>query len=131
LHACRSTLEDPPLVPPAQGAQAFGFDGQGSPWAIWNEGTGQYIAAGGEGANRFLGELIAQQEPNGALSNSLDEYAGGGVWTTRWHGVAPTAWFYFALQGGPFLLYNVYLPIILRGLPETRICGIRVANMAF
>jgi hypothetical protein len=117
------------LVLPAQGAQAFGFDGQGGPWAIWNEGTGQYIAAGGEGANRFLGELIAQQEPNGALSSSLDEYAGGGVWTTRWHGVAPTAWLYFALQGGPFLLHKIYLPLILKpGCPTLCICPLAPAD---
>jgi len=102
------------LVLPAQGAQVFGFDGQGGPWAIWNEGAGQYIAVGGEGANRFLRELIAQQEPEGGLSSSPEEYAGGGVWTTRWHGIAPTAWFYFALRGGPFLLNKIYLPLILR-----------------
>jgi hypothetical protein len=87
---------------PAQGDQLFGFDGQGGPWSVWNEGTAQYIAVGGDGARDLLLELLAQQQEDGAMVGSPDEFNGGGVWTTRWHGVAPTAWLYNALCGEPF-----------------------------
>jgi hypothetical protein len=87
---------------PGQGGQIFGFDGQGGPWSVWNEGTAQYIAAGGEGATDLLSELLVQQEVGGAMVGSPDEFNGGGVWTTRWHGVAPTAWLYNALCSEPF-----------------------------
>lgn len=86
----------------AQGEQLFGFDGQGGPWSVWNEGTAQYISAGGDGARDLLYELLAQQQEDGAMVGSPDEFNGGGVWTTRWHGVAPTAWLYNALCGEPF-----------------------------
>lgn len=104
------------LVLPAQGGQIFGFDGQAGPWSVWNEGTGQYSAVGGKGADDFLLELLAQQEPDGGLASSSDDFAGAGVWTTRWHGIAPTAWLYFALTGEPFHAANYYLwlPVILR-----------------
>jgi hypothetical protein len=101
---------------PAQGGQLFGFDGQGGPWSVWNEGTGQYIAVGGDGADDLLLELLAQQREDGALPGSPDDLAGGGVWTTRWHGVAPTAWLYNALNGEPFhpTPHRIYLPRLLR-----------------
>jgi hypothetical protein len=89
---------------PAQGSQLFGFDGNAGPWSVWNEGTAQYIAVGGAGARDALFELLAQQEKNGAMVGSPDEFNGGGVWTTRWHGVAPTAWLFFALTNEPFRL---------------------------
>ncbi|HLO30647.1 MAG TPA: hypothetical protein VK249_15995, partial [Anaerolineales bacterium] len=89
------------LREPAQGGQLFGFDGNAGPWSVWNEGTAQYIAVGGDGAGEVLPELLAQQE-DGAMVGSPDEFSGGGVWTTRWHGVAPTAWLYNALCGEPF-----------------------------
>jgi hypothetical protein len=88
---------------PAQGGQLFGFDGNAGPWSVWNEGTAQYVAVGGEGANDLLQEPLAQQREDGAMPGSPDEFNGGGVWTTRWHGVAPTAWLYFALSGEPFV----------------------------
>ncbi len=87
---------------PAQGAQIHGFDGQGGPWSTWNEGTAQFAAVGGAGAADFVDELLAQQRDDGAMPSSPDDFAGGGVWTSRWHGVAPTAWLYLALTGGPF-----------------------------
>jgi hypothetical protein len=87
---------------PAQGGQLFGYDGQAGPWSVWNEGTGQYIALGGEGANDRLIEILAQQESDGSVVGSPDEFNGGGVWTTHWHGLAPTAWLYNALCGEPF-----------------------------
>lgn len=87
---------------PAPSGQLFGFDGQAGPWSVWNEGTGQYIAIGGEGAHDLLLELLAQQRHDGAMPGSPDEFLGGGVWTTRWHGVAPTAWLYNALAAEPF-----------------------------
>lgn len=106
---------------PAQGGQLFGFDGQGGPWSVWNEGTGQYIALGGDGANDLLLELLAQQRVDGAMPGSPDEFSGGGVWTTRWYGVAPTAWLYNALCGEPFppltqkACSKIWLPVILKG----------------
>jgi len=99
---------------PAQGGQLFGFDGQGGPWSVWNEGTGQYIAAGGDGADDLLLELLAQQREDGAMPGSPDEFSGGGVWTTRWHGVAPTAWLYNALNSEPFHPACIYVPIVLK-----------------
>jgi hypothetical protein len=90
------------LVLPAQGGQLFGFDGQAGPWSVWNEGTAQYAAVGGEDANDFLAEVLAQQRSDGAVPGSPDNFSGGGVWTTRWLGVSPTAWLYFALTGEPF-----------------------------
>ena len=47
-------------------------------------------------------EILAQQRADGAVPGSPDDFAGGGVWTTRWYGVAPTAWLVFALTGEPF-----------------------------
>jgi hypothetical protein len=90
------------LQVPAQGVQFFGFDGQAGPWSVWNEGIAQYIAVGGEGARDLLPELLGQQRKDGAMPGSPDEFNGGGVWTTRWHGVAPTAWLYHTLCGEPF-----------------------------
>lgn len=90
------------LVLPAQEGQLFGFDGQAGPWSVWNEGTAQYAAVGGEGANDFLSEVLAQQRKDGAVPGSPDNFSGGGVWTTRWVGVAPTAWLYNALSDEPF-----------------------------
>jgi hypothetical protein len=103
---------------PAQGGQIFGFDGQGGPWSVWNEGTGQYAATGGYQANDFVQEILAQQRPDGAVPGSPDDFTGGGVWTTRWHGVAPTAWLYFALNGEPFHPppWKVWLPVVVKGL---------------
>jgi hypothetical protein len=90
------------LLLPAQGGQLFGFDGQGGPWSMWNEGTSQYAAAGGPGAGEVVRDVVAQQRDDGAVPNSPDDFTGAGVWTSRWHGVAPTAWLYFALTGEPF-----------------------------
>lgn len=88
------------LLAPAQGGQLFGLDGQAGPWGVWNEGTGQYIAAGGAGTSELLAELLAQQRADGAMPAAPDDFAGGGVWLTRWYGVAPTAWLYNALNCG-------------------------------
>jgi hypothetical protein len=90
------------LSVPAQGGQLFGLDGQGGPWAVWNEGSAQYIAAGGTGAEEFLRELLAQQRADGAMSGAPDDFSGAGIWTTRSAGVAPTAWLYNALTCAPF-----------------------------
>jgi hypothetical protein len=104
---------------PGQGGQLFGFDGQAGTWSVWNEGSGQYSALGGEGASVILNELLAQQETDGSLPSSPDAFSGGGVWTTGWHGVAPTAWLYNALNDEPFhpgraFQYSIYLPEILK-----------------
>jgi len=72
-----------------------GLDGQG-PFSVWFEGVGQWVAAGGWGGDPFLDEINANQAPDGSLRNSPDDFYGEGVWLSRWHGVAPTAWCYFA-----------------------------------
>jgi hypothetical protein len=105
------------LLLPARGGRLFGFDGQGGPWSVWNEGTGQYASVGGEGAQDFVRELLAQQRFDGAMPGSPDSFAGGGVWTSCWHGVAPTAWLYFALTPNePFRETTwIWLPVVLVG----------------
>jgi hypothetical protein len=103
------------LLLPAQGGQLYGLDGQAGPWSVWNEGTAQYAAVGGQGANDLVQELLAQQRADGAMLGSPDDFNGGGVWASRWHGVAPTAWLYNALHGEPFhrsLNRAVYLPAV-------------------
>lgn len=90
------------LLTPGRNGHLLGFDGQGGPWSIWNEGTAQYVAAGGPGARELAQELLAQQRSDGAMPGAPDHFEGGGVWNPRWYGVAPTAWLYFALEGGPF-----------------------------
>lgn len=108
------------LVAPAQGGQLFGLDGQGGPWSVWNEGTAQYIAVGGAGSADLLRELLAQQRADGAMLGSPDAFSGGGVWTTRSAGVAPTAWLYHALSCSVFTPGNWagcprgWLPFIVR-----------------
>jgi hypothetical protein len=94
------------LLTPARGGVLHGADGQGGPWAVWNEGTAQLVAAGARGSSQLLEELLAQQRDDGAMPGSPDGYAGGGIWDTTWHGVAPTAWLYFALTGSPFLPHD-------------------------
>jgi hypothetical protein len=89
------------------------------PFSIWNEGTAQYVAAGGRDAQAYLDELRRQQGSDGAMPGSPDTFHGGDVWLTPWHGIAPTAWRYFADTGGPFVALpqscQVYLPIVLKG----------------
>ncbi|MGD9100810.1 MAG: hypothetical protein PVF45_10050, partial [Anaerolineae bacterium] len=92
-----------------------GLDGAG-PFSVWNEGTAQYVVAGGRGAQFYLDELRRQQRADGAMPGSPDDFWGGDVWLTRWHGIAPTAWLYFAETGGPFVVpaaCQVYLPLVL------------------
>lgn len=91
-----------------------GLDGAG-PFSVWNEGTAQYVAAGGPGAQGYLDELRRQQRYDGAMPGSPDNFRGGDVWLSRWHGIAPTAWLYFAETGGPFanpVPCATYLPVI-------------------
>lgn len=104
------------LLLPSQGGQIFGFDGQGGPWSVWNEGAGQYVAMRGSGAETLLQELFAQVGADGGLSGSPDAFAGG-VWATPWRGVSSTAWLYFAMHGSPFRSQasrSVYLPTVAR-----------------
>jgi hypothetical protein len=80
----------------------FGLDGQG-PISIWNEGLGQYVAAGGPDAQVFLATLMAQQSASGAMPGSPDNWTTDAFgWLTSWHGIAPTSWLYFAINGLPF-----------------------------
>lgn len=79
-----------------------GFDGAG-PFAVWNEGTAQYVAQQGEDSQFYWDQLARQQADDGGMPGSplAREFSGYIVWLTPWHGVAPTAWFYFAGTGGP------------------------------
>lgn len=83
------------------------FDGAG-PFSVWNEGTYQYIAMRGNNSQFYWDELVSQQATGGALDgalpNSPDNYSGYIDWLSTWHGIAPTAWFYFAGTAGPFTL---------------------------
>ena len=108
---------------PARGGQIFGLDGQGGPWSVWNEGSGQYAAVAGEGADDLVRELLAQQRADGAVPGSPGDFTGGGVWTTRWYGVAPTAWLYFALSPSePFRETTwTWLPLVLKNYPWSRV----------
>jgi hypothetical protein len=107
------------LRAPAQGGQLAGLDGQAGPWAVWNEGVAQFVAVGGAGSGDLVSELLAQQRADGAMPGAPDAFAGAGVWTTRWHGVAPTAWLYNALCGlpfsnaGPGRCHAISLPILV------------------
>ncbi len=79
-----------------------GFDATG-PYAVWNEGTLQYIVAGGAGAAEYLKDMNAQQRKDGALQHSHENLSQGGAWHTSMYGVCPTAWLYFANMGNePF-----------------------------
>lgn len=94
-----------------------GLDGAG-PFSVWNEGTAQYIAAGGPDARMFLDELRRQQRGDGSMPGSPDDFLGGDVWLTHWSGVAPTAWYYFAETCGAFPSGScrVYMPLLLKNL---------------
>jgi hypothetical protein len=76
-----------------------GFDGAG-PFSVWNEGSFQYIDQGGKDSQYFWDQIIGQQAVGGALDgsmpNSPDDLKAYIVWLSSWHGVAPTAWLYFA-----------------------------------
>ncbi len=90
------------LVTSSDDGSRCGFDGMG-PVSLWNEGTGQYVAAGGLEADRFLDELVAQQRADGSLPGSPDAWSSDSFgWLTNWSGLAPTCWFYFAVTGPPF-----------------------------
>ncbi len=79
-----------------------GFDGLG-PVSIWNEGTAQFVAAGGQDAPSFLATLLEQQNSDGSMPGSPDNWTTDAFgWLSQWRGVAPTAWLYFALTGVPF-----------------------------
>ncbi len=84
-----------------------GFDGMG-PVSIWNEGTAQYVAAGGEDSQTFLDMLISQQKTDGCMPGSPNNwYSDTFGWLSNWCGLAPTAWLYFATKGLPFSLYPI------------------------
>ncbi|KAF5436938.1 Prenyltransferase and squalene oxidase repeat-containing protein [Candidatus Methanophagaceae archaeon] len=81
-----------------------GFDGMG-PVSVWCEGTAQYIAAGGEDSQFFLDNLMSIQNPDGSLPGCPDKKTWNSCfgWLSPWSGLAPTAWFYFAITGDPFI----------------------------
>lgn len=89
-----------------------GFDGAG-PFSVWNEGTLQYVAERGENSQTYFDQVVSQQAPDGGVPNSPDDFLGYIVWLSRWHGVAPTAWLYFAGTGGPFAaIQRGFLPLV-------------------
>jgi hypothetical protein len=113
-HAALSFVRQT-LVTSSQDGRHCGLDGMG-PLSIWNEGTAQYVAAGGAGAQDFLEGLVARQQPDGALLGSTERW-GGNIfgWLTTWRGLAPTAWFYFAITGAPFPVFgDVFLPLVVQ-----------------
>ncbi len=102
------------LLTRSQDGSLCGFDGMG-PVSIWFEGTAQYVAAGGEDAQTFLEMLISQQNPDGSMPGSTENWSSDAFgWLTTWRGLAPTAWLYFAITGLPFPTPATFLPFILR-----------------
>ncbi len=92
------------LVAASDDGTRCGFDGMG-PVSIWNEGTAQYVAAGGRDAQAFLDSLLESQLPDGSMQGSPDSWSSDCCgWLSPWSGVAPTSWLYFALTGLPFPL---------------------------
>jgi len=89
------------LVTTSSDESECGYDGAG-PFSMWNEGTLQYIDQGGENSLLHLQDVIDQLAPDGGLPNSPDNFTGYIIWLSQWHGVAPTAWLYFAATGEPF-----------------------------
>jgi|GEM_PF-1855041 len=78
-----------------------GLDGAG-PFSIWNEGTLQYIVAQGENSQYYWEQVVKQQAQDGGIPGSPDNFQAYIVWLSKWHGLAPTCWFYFAGTNGPF-----------------------------
>ena len=78
-----------------------GFDTAG-PYTIWNEGTAQYVSANGKNKQFYLNELSRQQNPDGSMNHSPENFERPGVWHVNWPSVAATAWYYFAQTGSPF-----------------------------
>lgn len=90
------------LVTQSDDGTLCGMDGMG-PVSVWNEGTAQYVAAGGADGKAFLDTLVAQQNPDGSMPGSPDNWASDTYgWLSHWSGLAPTAWLYFAVKGSPF-----------------------------
>jgi hypothetical protein len=97
------------LVTASDDGTLCGFDGMG-PVSVWNEGTAQYVAAGGQDSERFLAALTAQQRPDGAMPGSPDAWSTDSFgWLSPWSGLAPTAWLYFAITGLPFPMEGSFL----------------------
>lgn len=100
------------LVTLSDDGSLCGFDGMG-PVSIWNEGTAQYVAAGGQDAEIFLDMLLSQQREDGSMPGSPDTWVSNPlVWLCNWSGIAPTAWLYFATEG------RVPFPLDLPPLPD-------------
>jgi hypothetical protein len=95
------------MVTRSDDGSVCGFDGMG-PLSVWNEGTAQFVAAGGPDAAYFSGQLLAQQHPDGSMPASPDNWSSPFGWLSTWSGLAPTSWLYFALTGRPFLDAPVY-----------------------
>ena len=91
------------LVTQSNDGTLCGMDGMG-PVSLWNEGTAQYVAAGGAGGKAFLDNtLLPQQNLDGSMPGSPDNWTSDAFgWLSHWSGLAPTSWLYFAVEGLPF-----------------------------
>ncbi|MBZ0281794.1 MAG: hypothetical protein K8L97_13730 [Anaerolineae bacterium] len=89
------------LVTTSSDGSLCGFDGAG-PFSVWNEGTLQYIDQGGENSTIYLQDMLDQAAEDGGIPNSPDTFSGYIIWLSPWHGIAPTAWLYFAATDEPF-----------------------------
>jgi hypothetical protein len=102
------------LATASSDGSVHGLDGAG-PFSVWNEGTLQYVVAGGADSQYYWEQMAGQQAADGGLPNSPDEFLGYIVWLSPWHGVAPTAWLYFAGTEGPFhVTQRVFLPLAFK-----------------
>jgi hypothetical protein len=84
-----------------------GMDGVG-PVSLWSESMGQYVAAGGQGSQAVLNTLMAEQNSDGSLPGSPNNWSTTFGWLSSWSGLSPTAWLYFAVTGPPFLNLPAY-----------------------
>jgi hypothetical protein len=94
-----------------------GLDG-GGPYSVWNEGTLQYIVAGGEHSQAYWEQMVKQQAADGGLPGSPDQFRSDAIWLTTMHGVAPSAWLYFAgNKNNPYRpisdTRHIFLPVLM------------------
>lgn len=82
-----------------------GYGDIAGPWTMTVEFGAQGAAAGILDSNYIMQQIYLLEAPDGSFPGSTDNWFGGTVapWTTKWTGVAPTAWVYFAQNGDPLL----------------------------
>jgi len=80
-----------------------GYGDIAGPFTVTVEFGAQAAAAGILDANRVMEQIYTLQAGDGSFPGSSDHWYGGQVppWSTKWRGIAPGAWVYFAQNGDP------------------------------